>query len=226
MGKLVFVVFVFLFLIASVSASSYNIEFSQNGADLQVNESVNGNLTQYTDSGSLDFNGNEIYFIKKIIFPEDFDSAEIKLNLEKGVVVKEVFPANYGVESDGQTISVIWKLENVSNGQVFASFVSLEDTRARNSFFIIFGAALVIAIAFGIIIYFKRKEKNYDYLLDSEKKIIDELKKAPKKELWQKQLQNSSEFSKAKVSRVVRNLEARGLIKKIPYGNTNKIRLV
>jgi uncharacterized membrane protein len=43
--------------------------------------------------------------------------------------------------------------------------------------------------------------------------------------LWQKQIQNSTGFSKAKVSRLVRNLESRGLVKKIPFGNTNKIRL-
>jgi uncharacterized membrane protein len=72
----------------------------------------------------------------------------------------------------------------------------------------------------------KEKESNdYNYLLDTEKKIIDELKKANRNELWQKQIQSSTEFSKAKVSRLIRNLEARGLIIKIPFGNTNKIRL-
>jgi uncharacterized membrane protein len=62
-------------------------------------------------------------------------------------------------------------------------------------------------------------------LLDTEKKVIEELKKADRNELWQKQIQNLTGFSKAKVSRLIRDLETRGLVKKIIFGNTNKIRL-
>jgi len=43
--------------------------------------------------------------------------------------------------------------------------------------------------------------------------------------MWQKQLQLKTGFSKAKLSRVIRNLESRSLVKKIPFGNANKIRL-
>jgi len=71
----------------------------------------------------------------------------------------------------------------------------------------------------------KKEEQEYDYLLDTEKKIIEELKKADRNELWQKQIQNSTGFSKAKLSRLIRNLESRNLIVKIPFGNTNKIKL-
>ena len=64
-----------------------------------------------------------------------------------------------------------------------------------------------------------------EHLIESEKAVIAELKNADKKELWQKQLQLKTEFSKAKLSRVIRNLEARNIIQKTPYGNTNKIKL-
>jgi len=63
------------------------------------------------------------------------------------------------------------------------------------------------------------------HLIESEKKVIEELKKADRNEMWQKQIQTSTGFSKAKLSRVIRNLEARKLVRKIPMGNTNKISL-
>ena len=68
-------------------------------------------------------------------------------------------------------------------------------------------------------------ERIEEHLMESEKKVIDELRNADKKELWQKQLQLKTEFSKAKLSRVIRDLEARNIIQKIPFGNTNKIKL-
>ena len=70
-----------------------------------------------------------------------------------------------------------------------------------------------------------KESPEYNYLLDTEKNIIEELKKADRNELWQRQIQSSTGFSKAKVSRLIRKLESRGLITKIPFGNTNKIRL-
>jgi uncharacterized membrane protein len=60
-------------------------------------------------------------------------------------------------------------------------------------------------------------------LIDNEQRVVNFLKENG--EVWQKQIQQATGFSKAKVSRVIRNLEARGVITKTPYGNTNKIAL-
>ena len=61
------------------------------------------------------------------------------------------------------------------------------------------------------------------HLLDEERKMLEELRKADRNEMWQKQLQTNLNLSKAKTSRLIRNLETRQLITKIPFGNTNKI---
>ncbi len=60
-------------------------------------------------------------------------------------------------------------------------------------------------------------------LIDNEQKIVNFLKENG--EVWQKQIQQATSFSKAKVSRILRNLEERGVITKTIYGNTNKIAL-
>jgi uncharacterized membrane protein len=60
-------------------------------------------------------------------------------------------------------------------------------------------------------------------LIDKEQQVVDFLKQNG--EVWQKQIQQATSFSKAKVSRILRNLEERGVVTKTIYGNTNKISL-
>jgi len=236
-----------ILMINVVVASSYVLEFNQLGKSLVVNESANNSqINSYPDSNSLNFAGRDIYFLNKVTFPNNFEEVKIVLNLEKGIIIKnkEVFPLGYNIQTDGETISINWDLNDVKKGDNFAIFVNLEDT--KNAIFPFWSVFFIILILFGVfwLIVFKRKKvlikkvskikqvkvkekesNEYNYLLDTEKKIMEELKKANRNELWQKQIQNSTGFSKAKISRLIRNLESRGLITKIPFGNTNKIRL-
>lgn len=234
-----------LAIVSSVSASSYDVTYSQVGSKLVVKEIVNGiEKEAYVDAVGLEKSGNNYYFVKKITFSQDFDSAQIKFALDIGVIIQdnEVYPAGYKIESDGKTITIIWDKINIKSGDDFAMFVSLKDTSANYTWiFVIIAGVIVLS---GAYLFYKNKkypkqivrkstktkdkkpkEDVYDYLLDTEKNVIELLKKADRNELWQKQIQNSTGFSKAKVSRLVRNLEARNLVKKIPFGNTNKIRL-
>lgn len=247
--EVIFFVLLSVLAINLVSAGTYNLEFNQVDDKIVVKESINNTQNKsYVDEDSLNFAGKEIYFLSKVIFPENFEIAVVRFNLEEGVIIKnkEIFPLGYKIETDGQIISVLWSLNNVKKGENFAIFVNLENTKKANLyyFFIVLG---LVVLAIGVwFLFFKRrrevikksahkkgktnrvKEKEsekYDYLLDTEKKIIEELKNANRNELWQRQIQTSAGFSKAKVSRLIKNLESRGLITKIPFGNTNKIRL-
>jgi hypothetical protein len=62
-------------------------------------------------------------------------------------------------------------------------------------------------------------------LFEEEKRIVEILYETAGHELWQKQLTLKSGLTKVAISRKLRSLEQKGLIEKIPYGNTNKIRL-
>ncbi len=239
-----------IFALNLVVASSYSLEFNQMGSSLEVKEIINGAQNRsYTDLESFNVQGNHIYFLNKVVFSDNFDEVNITLNLEKGIVIKddEVFPLGYNIGTNGENILINWNLVDVKKGEIFAVFVNLEDT--RKTFLSYFSGIFVFVIAIviaGIAFYLrkhrgekkeaqivnkkvqKKKEKpveEYNHLLDTEKKVIDELRKADRNELWQRQIQSSTGFSKAKVSRLVRNLESRGLVTKIPFGNTNKIRL-
>jgi uncharacterized membrane protein len=224
----------FIVSLLYLSAGEYYIEFNQASDQLIVKENLNGNQTTTITTEGLDVTENGYYFIKKIESANNYSNFTIRLNLEKGVVVKDnqIFPENYELETNGEIISFVWHYNNIKAGQKLAFFVDLEDTKATSNnriFLILIILALVFLILFFISRYIvKRNEKksNIDkYLLDEEKKVIRILKKADRQELWQKNIQKSLSLSKAKCSRLIRNLESRDLIEKIPFGNTNKIRL-
>ena len=153
-----------------------------------------------------------------------------------------VSPEPDNLYSDGQRIILNWQKEQLDE-KFEVSVISEQPDEPPNVFEIILVFLLVVIILF-LFFYFKKKIKTKqkkvkvskkkkkskteileEYLVESEKKVINELRNADKKELWQKQLQLKTEFSKAKLSRVIRNLEARNIIQKIPFGNTNKIKL-
>ncbi len=242
--RLVILLILVFSLISLISASTYSLQFDQNGNNVVTSEIFNGkSLGSTIDSASLDRSGNQLYFVKRIKFNQSFSEVQIKFNLDKGVVVKDslIFPAGYTIETNGEIISINWNLKNVMSGQDFAMFITLEDTKTSfNIFYAIL--AMLILVLIGFFIYkqsrkkpavkiIKVKEKvitkkeDYDYLLDTEKNIIEQLKKADRNEMWQKQLLLNTGFSKAKLSRLIKNLETRNLVKKIPFGNTNKVRL-
>ncbi len=259
---LVFILTLTLFLIQSVLAGAYTIEFNQIQNSVIVKEEFPDNQTKYYNEPEiLDISGNNIYFLKKITFFEDYSEVRVRINLDERVVVNQnqIFPAGYSFESDGKTISIVWNLNDVKSSQIFTIFAELKDTSKDFSFYfaLILGVLLAIAVFYFILdrLIFKKKkqiEKNkiqqkigqapvvttsesknkviqerekYEYLLETEKKVIDALKQTERNELWQKQIQNLTGFSKAKVSRLINNLEQRNLVRKINFGNTNKIRL-
>ncbi|MDP2673041.1 MAG: hypothetical protein Q8O84_04480 [Nanoarchaeota archaeon] len=176
----------------------------------------------------------EFIFVLKLplgyIIPEDSDK-------DKSFFIS---PEADKIYSDGQRIILKWE-EKELNEKFEVSVISEQIANLFNLNFILI-IALIVGILFYVLYIKKIKKKKQvtaikrkkgkskteileGHLMESEKKIIDELKNADKKELWQKQLQLKTDFSKAKLSRIIRNLEARNIIQKIPFGNTNKIKL-
>ncbi len=64
------------------------------------------------------------------------------------------------------------------------------------------------------------------HLLKDELAVVELLRSAPNKTLKQKEILRKTEFSKAKLTRLLRNLEERRLVEKSPEGKTNIIRLI
>jgi len=230
--SMIILTLIFLISLSAVSASTYSVTFNQVGDKLAVNEDVSGVYSSYVDTTSLQKTSSGNVFLKKISFPDNFDNVIVRLNLEKGFIIdnQDAYPTNYLLETDGQAISLVWNFENITKDSSLAFFVSIKNTNSNSVWIIILGIIIVLVLILVAWFFYSRKgkvksssSKFEQHLLESEKKVISELKKADRNELWQKQLQLATGFSKAKLSRVIRNLESRDLIKKIPMGNTNKI---
>jgi len=60
------------------------------------------------------------------------------------------------------------------------------------------------------------------YLTEEEKKVMSHLESV-ESEMTQKELTDRTGYSRVKVHRIIQKLEAKKLVRKIPYGQTNKI---
>jgi uncharacterized membrane protein len=183
--------------------------------------------------------GNNYYFTRRVEPGIDLTNLSLKLVLDEGYVVsKDVYPAPKQIESDGRKIIVDWQFTNLKQDSSVPLFVIIENVKQNNYLMTVLEIMLLILVCI-LIVYLIRKasekrmarigikkvkkvrEDITKFLLDNEKKVFDEVQK--EKEIWQKTLQLKTQLSKVKLSRVLKNLEKRGLIKKINFGKTNKI---
>ncbi len=202
----------------------------------------------YLTRESLQKSDEGYYFVDKINFNSDFKEVSIRLILDEGYYIntEKVFPEPDKITTDGRQIALEWLITNAKTGDDFPIFTIIQ-TKSSISNTIVWFVVIAIILFVLYLMYVKYLKKSMPkikkkarkpkekalqkfedierYLMESEKAVISELKKADREEMWQKQLQLSTNFSKAKLSRVIRNLESRNLVEKIPFGNTNKVRL-
>jgi uncharacterized membrane protein len=191
-------------------------------------------ISEVSDSLQLTYSTSKfIERTSKSYFTADFktpetDNLNVRLILPEFSVLDSAYP-NPELTSDGKHIILSWKASNIDN---FPAFVIYREKIFQWIWMILLVIAVIIAIFFWIKTKTKvikvgvkpKKESKWIHLLESENSVIKALKEN-KGEMWQKQIQLKTGFSKAKLSRLIRDLESRGLIKRIPLGNTNKIKL-
>jgi uncharacterized membrane protein len=137
--------------------------------------------------------------------------------------------------SNGRNILVYWELENVSSLQPLAFQVyyqSLEVERKEGYSIYVFLAVVVLVLIAAVIGFRRSKiskrmvkpEKVVLKVLDKyERNIFEVVKKSGS--IKQGKIVELTGLSKAKVSRVVRSLEERGLLKTERRGRTKIVKL-
>lgn len=135
-------------------------------------------------------------------------------------------PSTGKIITDGKKIMVYWEKENLSpnDSLQFSVLYSLPSLLSNSLILVITGAIIVSMVA--IAVFLRRtgeKETVTSVLNDDEKTIVNVLQDR-KGSSPQKVLVREADFSKAKVSRLVRNLEERGVVEIQPLsGRENKI---
>ncbi len=161
------------------------------------------------------------------------EQKSIKLELPEGVPLRyalnserqSVYPQGAMVGTDGRKIEISWSDELLKDDP---AILVIYDVENFGWYYVAGGVALLFVAGYLLFVLKRKKGSKSDYtknLFEEEKDVVQILLKAPDHELWQKELQRKAGITKVKLSRKIRSLEQKGLIEKIPYGNTNKIRL-
>jgi len=149
-------------------------------------------------------------------------ASEIKKN---GESLSAVYPTPDRIYSDGKRIILYWATKELGSEHSFRVFAMYTDTKGSYTFVIWLVLGLLIGAA---IVYFKlgyRHEKVTRMLLSRDEEEIYNLIVASGGEILQEDIVRETGYSKAKVSKLVRNLEAKRIIKKEPYKKTNRLLL-
>ncbi len=143
------------------------------------------------------------------------------------------FPNSGGILSDGRRIMVFWEDEGLGAGEEM-QYSILFTRPAMNAEFLEYliyltAVAAIVLIIFGVF-YLRRRGQNVAVVKSvmnrDEKRIIDILSSKGGK-AGQKLLVRESDFSKAKVSRIVKSLKDRGVVDTEPIsGRENRVFLM
>ncbi len=178
--------------------------------------------------------GEQLSFKQEFYTPLDTETLSVQVTLPEGMgLVKDKIPyiPNDGQSaSDGRRIYLFWKRSDMSAGQTFATQVSFEPLNKGEEFpLALFVPAL--AVLGGIGFYFYRRSTPsaklkvvLPILKPDEKKVIESLL-SNKGTANQKVIVRESGYSKAKVSKVLKNLNERGLVQLERLGRSNKVYL-
>jgi uncharacterized membrane protein len=147
--------------------------------------------------------------------------------LAEDIANQSYFPSYGKTLTDGKHIMVYWEMENLTSGDNLQFSVLYKMPVMIDYFLLISLTFIVLVVMIGLTMYAKRKPKPMEItsVLNKDEKIIVDLLAKHKDKVIQKVLVRESDFSKAKVSRLVKNLKERGVIDVEPIGRTNKISL-
>jgi|GEM_PF-1639156 len=143
-----------------------------------------------------------------------------------GESISAVYPSPSRIYSDGERIIVEWVVQELPAQESFRIFLmyTAVEKKAGYVFGVLFGVLLGAA---GTFYHFRRRgvEKKIARMVlsEDERKIYDMLLSS--KEILQDDIARHTDFSRAKISKLVRNLEEKGIIKKEPYRKTNRLLL-
>lgn len=176
-----------------------------------------GGVSKFSYTLSTFYPAKNVYFTVKL--PPG------KYVLEKDLI-DPITPEKYSTGSDGRSILIHWYIPELKTEQKFT--IWFEVSGVTKLYTIIGIGILAIILVLMLVVFafrkFLRPKKviSLSLLKEDERKVLEAIMEG---EITQKELRKKLGFSKAKLSRVIRDLEERGIIEKRPYHRTNIISL-
>ena len=161
---------------------------------------------------------------------------------ENGVLAGEDVNESYSPDgakilSDGKRILLYWEWNELDVGETMQFSVLYDMPLTGGPLFSVIIVSLtmiIILVMIGITFYIKKsttksvkhaEEIVSSVLNDDENKVVEIIKEHGG-EIIQRNIVRETDFSKAKVSRIVKNLKERNILEVIPLGRKNKIKIV
>ncbi|MBI2545417.1 MAG: winged helix-turn-helix transcriptional regulator [Candidatus Aenigmarchaeota archaeon] len=179
--------------------------------------------------------GDRNLFTIDLSLGQDISAASATVKLPEGYalantsLIPAASPTPSNIVSDGRRIIINWNFQNIKADQSFrvqTLYEPIENNIPTNIISII--VTLVLVIVGGAFFYFRRSKQPKEVILsvldDFEKRIVEVITAAGG-EINQRRVVQETNLSKAKVSRVIKRLQERGLIEVIHLGRTNKLKL-
>lgn len=154
--------------------------------------------------------------------------------LSESVANQSYFPSDGSVITDGRHIMIYWNKYNLTSGDDLQYAVLYNLPGSRDPIFnylIVLLTVVIIVVMVGIVIFIRRpkharRSDVIESVLNKDENRVVSILKEHGGEAGQKVIVRETDFSKAKVSRLVSNLKGRGVVETEPIsGRENKVRL-
>lgn len=180
--------------------------------------------------GILQFNGN---YGVSLPIERAFTLVTLPENaiLAEAVANESFFPPNGKVLTDGRHILVFWEDFNLTSGDNLQFSINYVSPQVRGTNFnslIAVVTVIVVLVIIAVGLYARRSPKTKEIvtpLMKEDEKVIIDLINKNGGSCIQRVLVKQSDFSKAKVSRLVKSLKERGVVDVEPQGRTTKVTL-
>lgn len=194
-------------------------------------------VTNFKWNGLVERRGNISFFSMDIPILWNTEEITVLVKLpDKTLLTDEVLlpisPSGYNMGSDGRRILASWSFRHKRPGDVipirlYYELLSPEFITEDLVYILIF--VLILIVIVGALFIFRKVSKKSELVLsvlnESERLMVDIIRKEKKKQVDQRRIVNLSGFSKAKVSRIIQSLEERGVVESKRIGRRNKITL-
>jgi len=184
---------------------------------------------------SIENNVSCFYFEMPILW--DVEKITMTVKLPEGTAFSSepmlpIWPSAASVWTDGRSIFATWVFENVKAGSTISVRTYFEPvvppSIIRQTDYRLIIVLLLIFVLSGLFVrraITKRFELVLSVLNEGEKMVVDVIKNEGGKRVDQRKIVAITGFSKAKVTRIIKSLEERGIIKVERVGRKNKISL-
>ncbi len=188
----------------------------------------------FTASGLIKKNKTQLIFSNDIFIPQYVVKLFYQVALPAGGGLPQdkssISPSGWDTKTDGRRILIFWDKDSISEGQLFSANVVYEQFSIIENFLPIQVLIVIGAVGIVLVVFFLQRRRSMlqvvmPILKDDEKRIFEAIMKHGKI-VHQKMIVKDSNYSKAKVSKVLKSLEQRGLVKLERVGRSNKVHMM